>query len=272
MFLCFAYIVIMLRCSFTVCALSPLNTPAVCPVSTSRQSTNTHCTRNYEDTRYLTKKIFGKNLCQLTNVPQTCTRNSFQLSQLLSRFHLWSCHPSGWRLHHLTISNAHPTRADWSDCRIVYQTRYPSWLASRLKRFKRVSMVTKYSLVKSKERERLKLTLSTIFSHVLLLSLSFFFAFWGRCVLNIMSESWQPYWLKHLLHTFKMYIDNIHAQATLFSIHYHYCLLWLQLSQRCLHYYWYRKHICWPVGCSTWFEPIWHPVKEHNTKSLKQIQ
>lgn len=44
-----------------------------------------------------------------------------------------------------------------SDCRIVYQTKYLSWLPSRLKGFKCVSMVTKYSLVRrSKELERLK--------------------------------------------------------------------------------------------------------------------
>lgn len=64
-----------------------------------------------------------------------------------------------------TLFDKHIPSISSSDCRIVYQTRYLSWLASRLKHCKCVSMATKYSIEKrSKEWETLELTLSTIVS------------------------------------------------------------------------------------------------------------
>lgn len=128
-----------------------------------RLSTTGHCTDNYEHSNYLTCLISSWKQCFLLFFFNPCWSRHPPQASKLALGKVWSCHsccltstsglPPFWMTSTSFDNLSHSTLR--SDCRIVYQTRYLSWLASRLKRFKRVSMVTKYSLVKrSKERER----------------------------------------------------------------------------------------------------------------------
>lgn len=172
-----------------------------------RLSTTGHSTDNYEHTDYLTRLISSWKHTILEIFPQIwwfffffnpCwSRHPLQASKL-ALGKVWSCHsccltatpglPPFWMTSTSFDNLSHSTLR--SDCRIVYQTRYLSWLASRLKRFKRVSMVTKYSLWRGAKKEREteanpEHDISSCFTSLRV----HFFLFRSRCTWNITWES-----------------------------------------------------------------------------------